>query len=294
MYLGTEELHEPASKEPADVEITGERLANILEEHGKWVESRGEAGERADLSRADLDGADLPGVNLQWAFLRKAKLSGADLLLADLQGACLMQANLQGANLLGTELREANLQGAILDGATGLLTGRLAGANLFGAVLPKPIAEFGELELVGRISKNARKLLAAMLLLSACTCSIIATTTDVQLLGNLASLPLRRIGNAIPMVGFYLFWPVLLFGFYLYFHLYLQRLWNSLSELPAIFPDGRELNQTGPWLLMGLARGHVRWLRQNRSALSFLETWIARLLAYWSFRRRWFCSGPGT
>ncbi len=45
MYLGTEELHEPASKEPADMEITGERLANILAEHGKWVESRGEAGE---------------------------------------------------------------------------------------------------------------------------------------------------------------------------------------------------------------------------------------------------------
>ncbi len=281
MYLGTEELHEPSSKEPAGVEITGERLANILEEHGKWVESRGETGERADLSRADLDGADLPGVNLQWAFLRKANLSGADLLLADLQGACLMQANLQGANLLGTELREANLQGATLDGVTGLLTGRLAGANLFGAVLPKPIAEFGELELVGRISKNARKLLAVMLLLSAGTCSVIATTTDVQLLGNLAPLPLRRLGNAIPMVGFYLFWPVLLFGFYLYFHLYLQRLWNSLSELPAIFPDGRALNQTGPWLLMALARGHVKWLSHNRSALSFLETWISRLLAYW-------------
>lgn len=281
MYVGTEELDAATSKAGARVEITGQKLATILEQHEKWVESHGEEGERADLSRAELGGADLPGANLQRAVLRKANLRRADLLLADLQGACLMQADLQGANVLGTELREANLQGANLEGATGLLAGKLAGTNLFGAVLPKPISEFGELELVGHISKTVRRLFATMLVLSTCTCSIIASTTDLQLLRNSAFLPLRRVGDAIPMVGFYLFWPVLLFGFYLYFHLYLQRLWNSLAELPAIFPDGRALDKTGPWPLMGLARGHVKWLRENRSALSFLETWIARVLAYW-------------
>ncbi len=281
MDLGIEELHALASEALAGVEIPGEKLAHTLEQHKQWVESHGEAGERADLSCSDLEGAELPGANLQRALLRKANLKGADLLLADLQGACLMQANLQEANLLGTELREANLQGANLEGATGLLTGKLAGANLFGAALPKPIAEFGELESAGRRSKYAHKLIAAMLLLCACTCAIIATTTDLQLLRNMASLPLRRVGDAIPMLGFYLFWPVLLFGFYLYFHLYLQRLWDSLAELPAIFPDGRALDRTGSWLLMGLARSQVKWLRQTRPPLSFLETCIASLLAYW-------------
>src|SRR5712692_11269606 len=186
MYLGTEELRAPASKERAHVKISAEKLAAVLELHEMWVALQGEAGERADLSRADLDGADLPGANLQRALLHKANLRRADLLLTDLQGACLMQANLQGANLLGTELREANLQGANLEGATGLLTGKLAGANLFGAALPKPLSEFGELEFASHISKNVRRLFATMWLLSACTCSIIAATTDVQLLKNSA------------------------------------------------------------------------------------------------------------
>ncbi len=281
MYLGTEELDAPTSKQHPRGKITGQKLAAILEQHQKWVQSQGQEGERADLSDADLEGADLPGANLQGAVLRKANLKEADLLLADLQGACLMQANLPGANLLGTELREADLQGATLEGATGLLAGKLAGANLFEAVLPKPVSEFGELALIGRTFKSAHKLLATVLLLSALTCLVVATTTDAQLLKNSASLPLPRLGDAIPMLGFYLFLPVLLFGFYLYFHFYLQRLWDGLAELPAIFPDGRTLDKTGPWLLMGLARRHLKWLRKNRRAFSFLETSIAALLAYW-------------
>src|SRR5712692_6270456 len=157
MYLGTKELYAPTSKEHSRGEITGQKLAAILEQHQKWVQSQGQEGERADLSDADLRGADLPGANLQGAVLRKTNLKGADLLLADFQGACLMQANLNEANLLGSEFREADLQGATLEGATGLLAGKLAGANLFEAVLPKPVSEFRERELVGRTRSEERR-----------------------------------------------------------------------------------------------------------------------------------------
>jgi len=54
-------------------------------------------------------------------------------MLADFRGASLLQANLKDANLLGTVFHQANLQAATLDGATGLLSRQLAGANLFGA-----------------------------------------------------------------------------------------------------------------------------------------------------------------
>lgn len=281
MDVGTEELQAPTAKEQPRGEITGVILAAILQQHKKWVESHGQEGEKADLSGADLEGADLTGANLQGALLRKTNLRGADLSLADLRGACLMQGNLAAANLLGTELREADLQGATLEGATGLLVSKLAGTNLFGALLPEAIAELWGLEFVGQTSKSSRRLLAAMLLLSTLACLIIAATTDAQLLRNSASLPLPVVGNAIPIVGFYLFLPVLLFGFYLYFHFHLQRLWDGLAQFPAIFPDGRALDQTGPWLLMGLARRHFKWLMERRPALSFLKTAVAVLLAYW-------------
>jgi len=281
MYVGTEELRTPISKEHPRVEIGGQELAHILDQHEKWVESHGQEGVQADLSHSDLGGADLTGVNLQGALLRKTNLKEADLLLADLQAACLMQADFQGANLLGTELREANLQGATLEGATGLLVGKLAGTNLFGAVLPKPICEFGGLQFVSRTSKNALRFFVTLLLLSALACSIIATTRDLELLKNSASLPLPYIGDAIPMLGFYLFMPVLLFGFYLCFHFYLQRLWDGLAELPAIFPDGRPLDRMASWLFMGMARSHFKWLRENRSALCLVETRVATLLLYW-------------
>lgn len=281
VYVETNELQSAISDEPLQKEIAGQKLADILEQHEKWVESHGEEGEQADLSRAELMGADLSGVNLQGAMLRKANLKGADLLLADLQGTCLMQANLQGANLLGTDLREADLQGATLEGATGLLVSKLAGSNLFGALLPEPISSFGGMEFVGQTSQGARRLFATILLLSATVSLIIGATTDVQLLKNSASLPLSHVGDAIPMVGFYLFLPVLLFGLYLYFHFYMQRLWDGLAQFPAIFPDGRALDQTVPWLLTGLVRRHFKWLRINRPAISFLKIVIAMLLAYW-------------
>jgi uncharacterized protein YjbI with pentapeptide repeats len=282
MDVETKELLVPTSAEPTRGEIARHELAIVLEQHKRWIESDGQEGEKAVLSRADLEGADLTGANLERAVLHKANLREADLLLADLRGASLMQANLQGANLLGAEFYEADLQGATLERATGLLVSKLAGTNLFGASLPEVISEFGGLAFVVRTSKSALRLFAAMLLLSASTVLMIATTTDAQLLKNSASLPLPYIGDAIPTLGFYLFLPVLLFGFSLYFHFYLQRLWDALAQLPAILPDGRTLDRTGPWLPMALARDHFKWLRKNRSALAFLETRVAMLLVYWT------------
>ena len=81
--------------------ITKERLAEILQKHKKWIYGE-EGGERANLIGADLSGANL---------------SGADLIGADLSGANLIGANLSGANLSG-----ANLSGADLSDAKNLIS----------------------------------------------------------------------------------------------------------------------------------------------------------------------------
>ena len=94
--------------------MTAEKLAEILENHKKWLADDG--GCRANLSWANLSGANLSGANLS-----RADLSGANLSRADLSGADLSGANLSRADLSGANLSWANLSGANLSGAKGLL-----------------------------------------------------------------------------------------------------------------------------------------------------------------------------
>ena len=66
-------------------EISEEELKQILEEHKKWLESDGEAGEQADLRKANLKKAYLGGANLQKADIWNANLQSANLSKANLR-----------------------------------------------------------------------------------------------------------------------------------------------------------------------------------------------------------------
>ena len=90
------------------MEITQERLNEIIASHSKWLLGE-DGGERADLSNANLCGSNLSGTDLSGA-----DLSGADLSGADLNGADLSRADLSGADLNGANLSGANLSGADL------------------------------------------------------------------------------------------------------------------------------------------------------------------------------------
>jgi uncharacterized protein YjbI with pentapeptide repeats len=256
-------------------------LAQILDEHKLWVESGGDFGVKADLSGVNLSGADLTGVNLQGALLTKANLTGADLSMANLRGANLVHADLRNTTLLGTELRGANLMGATLYGAEGLWVGRLGGTNLFDALLPESVAEFSSTNPIADASKIARIFYFMTLAVSAICCLLIVFTTDVRLVLNSSAFPTSYIGNVLPMTGFYLGGPLLLFALYLRFHFLLLRLWGSIAALPAVFPDGQTPERDGPWFLMGLIRKHFRWLRDGRSPLAVLETSVSMALGYW-------------
>jgi len=256
-------------------------VAEILEQHGDWLDSGGEAGIQADFSRENLEGADLIDARLQDALLNKTILRHADLMLADLRGASLLQANLQDANLLGTVFRHSNLQAANLSGATGLLSSQFAGANLFGAVLPADISPSEGLAYVKEVAHKSGLFLISMLLVNALAWLRIFTTKDAALLKNGPALPFLGMQADVPFVPFYLFGPILILILYVCFHLYLQRLWDGAAQLPAIFPDGRSLDERLPWFSRWGARSHSKWLRERRSPLAFLEAGIAMLLLYW-------------
>ncbi|MBY6282950.1 pentapeptide repeat-containing protein [Neisseria flava] len=125
--------------------IDQETLSAILKEHQLWLDSRGENGERADLSNKSLKLANLEGADLRKADLRRVNLEGADLLIADLAGADLAGANLAGANLAGANFHRANLAETNLEGAY-LRETNLAGANLAGANLVDAYLEDAYLE----------------------------------------------------------------------------------------------------------------------------------------------------
>ncbi len=201
----------------------------------------------------------------------------------DLRGCDLSRAKFGKSNLAGTDLRNSTLHDADLSEVAGLQSWQLAGADLSGAKLPGSLADlFKTLDSAKAISTNAQKLFIAVL--AACLYSwlTIATTKDVNLVTNRASSPLPVIQTSIPIVAFFIVTPLLLLGVYLYFHFYLQKLWEELGSLPAIFSDGRPLQtKADPWLLSDLVRSHVKWLKSGRPFLSYLQEWVSILVAWW-------------
>src|ERR1700720_935848 len=275
-----EHPHPEFATEASLASISMLELAEVLDQHRLWVESGGETGAKADLCGVNLAKADLTGVNLQGASLQRVNLAGADLSMANLRGAALVQADLRDTNLLGAELRGANLMGANLYGAEGVWVGRLGGANLFDAILPETVASFDSTRAIEDATKIARWFYFLMLSLSAICCLLVAATSDLRLILNSSAIPVSRLGNVLPMTGFYLGGPLLLFIAYVRFHFLLLRLWGGMAELPAVFVDGQTLGKDGPWRLMGVVRRHFRWMRDGRSPFSMLETLLSTVLAY--------------
>jgi len=139
---------EPAAKSAAEEstadqtsyfrEVSGSELAEILEAHRRWIETKHRDGERANLQnailvKANLSGARLSGANLSGAYLSGADLSGARLSGANLSGAYLSGADLSRANLTKASLFRANLTEADLANAE-LSDADLRVADLRGAI----------------------------------------------------------------------------------------------------------------------------------------------------------------
>jgi|HubBroStandDraft_6_1064221.scaffolds.fasta_scaffold23886_2 uncharacterized protein YjbI with pentapeptide repeats len=255
-------------------------LVELLQLHREWVESRGIFGKRLELARANFEGMDLTGANLQGAILNKANFQRAELLLADLRGASLVQADLRESNLLGADFKGANLEGASIDGAAGLHTKQLAGASLLWAVLPSSISEFEGQHLAEQRARQCYRLFIATMVACALSCLRIATTRDVLFLRDAPLIPIPKLGAALPISGFYVVAPMVIFGLFLYLHVSMERLWERLIELPAIFPDGRPVDRSGSWLLMTLFRRRFHGWTGNQVSPSMLESTIPLLLAY--------------
>jgi uncharacterized protein YjbI with pentapeptide repeats len=260
-------------------------LEEALANHKEWLDSHAATGGKADLQKAQLEDRELIGVSLRYADLQDANLKSADMLLADLRDACLVRANLQETCLVGVNLEGANLEGASLESAMGLLPRQLAGANLHEASLPATILEFNALAEFQRTSITAARLFATTFAVSLLSCLTIWKTKDVQLLTDSAIIPYLHssaAAAAAPTDEIYLIAPAALLAIYLWFLYNLQRVWDAVLELPAVFPDGRVLGQKGPRIITGLLRMHFRWMNPDAPSTRLIEKGLSILLAYWT------------
>ncbi len=298
------------------------KLKESLAAHHLWLESKGKEGKQANLSGEDLSGLDLAdrelleinfeGVqlakaNLSWAELDRANLSGAnlkeanlsrthlqgadlskanlekaDLTAANLRNAKLQGANFQETNLLKTDFRDADLQDAQLAQSQNLLGWQLAGANLTYAELPGTVSRFEELAHAGEITKTTATLLWTLLTGCLYACLTVATTTDASFYVSAATLKLPIIEASIPTWGFFVLAPVVLLGWYFYFLLNLQRLWESLITLPALFPDGMRLDQkASPWFITGLVCSYFPQLQTPKPAFLRTQKFLSLVLVWW-------------
>src|ERR1700677_1529184 len=272
------------SAESARIDSGEWALEEALANHKQWLDSRGAAGRKAALREGKLEGMELISANLRYADLQDANLRAADLLLADLRDACLVRANLQDSCLVGANLEGANLEGASLESAMGLVPRQLAGTNLREASLPAQIAEFAALEEFAKASKTSARTFSVVILASLVSCLMIWKTKDVQLVTDSAILPFLHspaASAALPTAEIYLIAPVLLLCVYLFFQYHLQRLWDSVLELPAVFPDGRVLGEKQSRIVTGLMRLHFHWMNQDAPSTRLIEKSASALLAYW-------------
>lgn len=237
----------------------------------------------ADLAEADMEGIVLTGTNLNGKEFQKAKLDGAFLTRAKLHkaklnNATLVRADLTDAELIGAELNYADLTGSkVSEGdASGanfqdaqlqcskldhvnlsvvknLQANQLRGCSLYDAALPEYISQ----DLSDAISKiddrikDVGKFFLVMLSACAYTCLTALSISHLKLLLNSSETAMPVIGLPLPMLYFFQLAPGILLGLYIYFHIELQRIWKGIAELPAVFTDGRTIEERlYPWFMI--------------------------------------------
>ena len=132
------------------------------------------------------------------------------------------------------------------------------------------------------LSDSAQKVFFSLLVGCVYCWLTIATTTDTHLLTDSVSSPSPIVQTPMSIVFFFRIAPGILLFVYWYLLLYLQRLWEGLAELPAVFPDGRTLPQrASSWLLNGLVNAHRFRLQDKRPAFMPVQTFVAGFLAWW-------------
>ena len=200
----------------------------------------------------------------------RARFVGDDVKGADLRKRDLRQVLFDNASLLHTDFRKADLSGAEFRGTISLDASHLGRANLSGAVLPSDY-KFDLLQSVHDVSKEAGNI--HKLVFVTCVFGwifVISTTTETIIL-NSDSTQIPAIGMAMPIAGICTYGLLIALSMFIYWHLYVSRLWEFLANLPAVFPDGNPVHdKIFPWLVSYLPRYENANTEEQKNGLHLL------------------------
>ncbi|MBF0383089.1 MAG: pentapeptide repeat-containing protein [Magnetococcales bacterium] len=282
-FRGSVFFADPDSKK-LDLSRTDFRCADLF-----WADFRNTNLEHAKLQKATASCANFYGVKLDGADLSHAKLRNADFRRASLKGV-----NFTGADLGGALFKNSVLTGANFQGATGLQSSHFSWADISG-VLNVDIPYWDKkLERVDEMARNARWLFMALLVTWLFIVFATATISDWNLLSSAKITNLPFISADINLRGFVFMAPTVLLSLYLYFHLYLLRLWEGLSFLPKIFPDGRPIVRTVyPWLALAWMQSLTEKIddedsfsqqiyNERKPVLNDIQLMIVGLFSWWA------------
>lgn len=147
----------------------------------------------------------------------------------------------------------------------------------------KPSVDFSEaLSTIGEISKAGSHL--HLLLVGACLYSVIAAcnVAEADFISGTASIKLPAADDVVlPVVGFFLVGPFVILIVFTFFHLYLNKLWQHLSWLPAKFNDGSSLDsKIYPWVLSAPVDFNFPVLAQRLSPFNWISLAVTVISAW--------------
>lgn len=220
----------------------------------------------------DFSAMLLENTNFRGADLEGAKFDGANLTNSDFS-----KANIAKASFIATDLQNSNF-----DDCIGVSTATFSRANLSNSTLTTAFPKAKTLEQIGNLAKIIKPIFLG--LLSACVYSwiTIATIEDVSIISDARETVLPIIQVKIAVSGFFIAAPLILYFIFLYFNLYLRRLWQEVAKLPFILQDGVEsILTTYPWLLISIGNAHFIGGLDKRHFLKKIEVLICIFLAWW-------------
>ena len=251
-----------------------------------------------NFSDANINGAELHQVVMgggnfhkatmldtqcEQAFLGECNFQEADLRGSNFYRADMREVQFQGANLLEANFCDTNLQRANFHKCSGLQEGRLSGAILSDSTYPEGYGAFRQgLRFLEVTCQSLTKGFILLLLLTGYLLLTLWSTSDAQFLTNSLSpgLPIIRVG--VPVTNFVIIFSAILLAGYYYWHLYAENAWKGVVQFPAVFPNGRSLDQElFPWIVNGFIAPNFFHLRKIRSWVGYLQYRLLQLIIWW-------------
>jgi uncharacterized protein YjbI with pentapeptide repeats len=228
--------------------------------------------QRVDLSTTKFEKCILKGIDFS-----HTKWGDVDFIGQDLSGC-----KFDDADFLNVDFSYANLTNVSFKDAKNLTVEHLKGANLKNATLPDYLSDFKLVDKIDDRIKDSGKFFLVLLGASLYAALTAWVTNDLKILANSTEAQLPVLAMAMLPDTFFKTVPILLFILHAYFLVELQRLWKAIAQLPAVFPDGRTIEERiYPWVVTSFAYSHIKHIQDKKPDYGGSIKYFVPIMVWW-------------